>query len=584
MSKRIKILSEQLSNKIAAGEVVERPASVLKELLENSLDAGATDVVVEIENGGRKLVKVIDNGSGMSREDVLLSLERHATSKISSDSDLFNLGTLGFRGEALPSISSVSRFTISSRENGALEGTELYAEGGMVKSVTSCGMPAGTVVTVRNLFFNTPARLKFLKSAETEISHISDTVLRLAISRPDVKFTLLTDGKTSFRALKESLQERATTLLGKSIAKELFPVELADEEVRISGLASRPECSRANASYLYTYINGRFVKDRVVQHGILSAYRNILEKGRYPVVVLFIDIPPQEVDVNVHPTKHEVRFREQNKVHDLIRNAVETVLRRTPWLVRHEEVIVPATTLRPVHVAETSTSYKTHHQQALHLPRTVTNISAPSISSHQPLAPQETGFFSALTLIGQLSAAYILCQDNTDLILIDQHAAHERVAYEKLRNEFHQGRVESQGLLFPLSMEMNHHDAATASQFREQLATIGFIVEDFGGTTRILNAVPRICADTDCQTLLLDIISELQQAGRNSSFDQLVDNLLATVACHSVVRGRSLLTSQEIQALFAAMDKTDFSANCPHGRPVMVRITAADIAKMFKRS
>ena len=372
MSVRIKILPENLTNKIAAGEVVERPASVVKELVENALDAGCSEVVVEIEGGGRRLIRVTDNGSGMSREDALLSLERHATSKISTDGDLFHLATLGFRGEALPSIASVSRFTLATRAEGQIEGTEIYAEGGRIKEVKACGMARGTAISVRNLFFNTPARLKFMKSTETETGHVGEFMTRLAISRPAVRFTFLSEGRTVFRALDDDLQGRVAALLGARLAADLYPVAYAGKELSVTGLVARPECSRSAASHLFTYINGRYIRDKVVQHAILQACRNFMERGRYPVVVLFIEVPPGEVDVNVHPTKHEVRFREQGKVHDAIRTAVESVLRATPWVrstARQEPAVdaaappSPASSLRVAGVREALARYQPGPEQ-----------------------------------------------------------------------------------------------------------------------------------------------------------------------------------------------------------------------------
>ena len=303
MSARIKILPEQLTNKIAAGEVVERPASVVKELVENSLDAGCGELTVEIEGGGKRLIKVSDNGCGMSREDALLSLERHATSKVSNADDLFRLSTLGFRGEAIPSVASVSRFDLASRETGSLEGTEIYAEGGRIKEVKSCGMAEGTVISVRNLFFNTPARLKFMKSNETEAGHIGELLTRMAISRPEVRFTYINDGKTVFRLLPGDVRSRVAALLGSSLAGDMPSFDASVEGLSLSGLLGRADQSRSSAASLYTYINGRFIRDKVVQHAVMQSYRNVLERGRYPVVVLFIELPAGEVDVNVHPTK-----------------------------------------------------------------------------------------------------------------------------------------------------------------------------------------------------------------------------------------------------------------------------------------
>jgi DNA mismatch repair protein MutL len=599
---RIKILPENLTNKIAAGEVVERPASVVKELVENALDAGCSEVVVEIEAGGRRLIKVSDTGCGMSREDALLALERHATSKIASDSDLFSLATLGFRGEALPSIASVSRFTLASRESGELEGTEIYAEGGRIKEVKSCGMAEGTVISVRNLFFNTPARLKFMKSSDTESGHVGDLLTKLAISRPDVRFTYLNDGRTIFRALDADLRERVATLLGRALTADLYPLDLQDGPLAVGGLIGKPECNRSAASHLYTYINGRFIKDKVVQHAVLQAYRNFLERGRYPVVALFINIPPDEVDVNVHPTKHEVRFRDQGRVHDAIQAAVESVLRATPWVQKSASLTlaVPqplstASATRVAGVKEALARYtpEKHRQQAFIVPPPVpfqrregivppaARVESPFIKSAGP--PEPGGYFSSLAIIGQFNAAYILCQEGTDLVIIDQHAAHERVAFERLKAEFAAAGVESQRLLFPETIELSFKEGAVLRENLAGLELLGFSLEEFGGSTRLLNAVPRILSGTDYLRTLRDILEELQSLGRSRTFADALEEILSRIACHSVVRGTHPLSVDEISALFVQMDATEFSSNCPHGRPVLRIVTLPEIERMFKR-
>ena len=603
MASRIKILPENLTNKIAAGEVVERPASVVKELVENALDAGCSEVLVEIEAGGRRLIKVSDTGSGMSRQDALLALERHATSKIASDSDLFSLATLGFRGEALPSIASVSRFTLAARERGELEGTEIYAEGGRIKEVKSCGMAEGTVISVRNLFFNTPARLKFMKSSDTESGHVGDLLTKLAISRPDVRFIYKNDGRTIFRALDADLRERVATLLGRSLTADLYPVDFRDGPLTVSGLIGKPECNRSAASHLYTYINGRFIKDKVVHHAVLQAYRNFLERGRYPVVALFIHIPPDEVDVNVHPTKHEVRFREQGRVHDAIQAAVESVLRATPWLHRSAPPLpfaapppsaTPAST-RVTEVKEALARYnpEKHRQQAFNVAPPAPFQQRESVvpSSAQMESPVvkgagqsgSGGYFSSLAVIGQFNAAYILCQEGTDLILIDQHAAHERVAFERLKAEFAAAGVESQRLLFPATVELSFKEGAVLREHLAGLELLGFSLEEFGGSTWLLNAVPRLLSSTDYLRTLRDILEELQSLGRSRTFADALEEILARIACHSVVRGVHPLTLQEIRALFVQMDATEFSSNCPHGRPVLRTLTLPEIERMFKR-
>lgn len=603
MSPRIKILPENLTNKIAAGEVVERPASVVKELVENALDAGCGDLVVEIEQGGRKLIKVSDDGCGMTREDALLALERHATSKIATDADLFGLSTLGFRGEALPSIASVSRFTLATRESAQIEGTEIYAEGGRIKEVKSCGMAVGTVITVRNLFFNTPARLKFMKSSETEAGHVGDLLTRLAISRPQTRFTYSAEGRTVFRLLPGDLLQRVTSLLGGTIGKALYPVDFIDGPLSVSGLVASPDCSRSAASHLYTFINGRFIRDKVVQHAILQSYRNFLERGRYPVVVLFIGLPPGEVDVNVHPTKHEVRFREQARVHDGIVAAVESVLRSTPWLGKGRDPATPLSGARPDSpvssariegVREALTRYQPLplRQGSFPVPPPVQRGGrdavpqlpvVPDIIDNKHATASASGYFSSLAVIGQYHGSYIVCQDETDLVLIDQHAAHERVAFERLKAQFAAGGVESQGLLFTETLEFSFREGAVLSEYRGDLARLGYELEEFGGTTWLLKGVPRLLIGGDYQRILRDVVEELQSLGKSRSFADSLEDILARLACHSVVRGVHPLGHDQIAALFAQMDATDFSSNCPHGRPVSRTLTLAEIERLFKR-
>lgn len=611
MSSRIKILPENLSNKIAAGEVVERPASVVKELVENAIDAGATEIVVEFENGGKRLIRVSDNGCGMSREDALLALERHATSKITADDDLLAISTLGFRGEALPSIASVARFSLSSRERGAIEGTEIYGEGGKLKEVKACGMAEGTVIEVRNLFYNTPARLKFLKSRETESGHVADQVTRLALSRPDVRFTCTNDGRTLFRALNGDMVERIGALLGRSVATELFPVKGTDDGLRLNGMAGKPECSRAAASHLYTFVNGRFVRDRVVHHAVLQAYRRFLERGRYPVAVLFLELPAGDVDVNVHPTKHEVRFRDQSRVHDFIVSSLETMLQSTPWVrktnaavIASEPVPVPRSDSRVESVRETLGRYqssqvapvtRTSIDQVVQEPR-IQKSQEPlfrperEVSSCRSVAPDETsvqsggGFFSTLTILGQYLDAYLLCQDGEDLLLIDQHAAHERVAFERLKEQFASDGVESQGLLFPEVLELSHAEAVLLDEHAALFRRFGFDLEAFGGQSRVVKGVPRMVAQGAYIRVLRDTLEELAVLGRSRAVTDVQEDILMRIACHSVIRGRQTLAAAEISALLCALDSVGFASNCPHGRPILKRISRADVEKMFKRT
>ena len=597
MTQRISILPENITNKIAAGEVVERPASVIKELVENSLDAGASDISIEIAAGGRRLLKVTDNGHGMTREDALLSLERHATSKIKSDQDLDGIMTLGFRGEALPSIASVSRFRLATRQAGSIEGTEIIVEGGKVRDVRSCGMAPGTSVTVEQLFFNTPARLKFLKSAETEAAHAGDAVTRMAVSRPDTAFSFTSDGRELLRAQRGNLRRRLTQAVGKDAAS-CFEVDASLEGVHISGFVSGPAAVRSTTGAMFTYINGRYVRDRVVQHAIMQAYRGVIDRGRYPVAALFITVPAGEVDVNVHPTKHEVRFRRQSLVHDTIQQALEQVLGASPWLQSSPATVPQAALPRP----DTSQAYRERiaaaAQASLALPRATAGTfppvrtgSPPPAAIHDPgvpfqpaAAPPADGYFSSLAVIGQFHGEYILCQSGDSLVVIDQHAASERVAYQRLRAQHRSGEVESQRLLFPEPLELTFAEAECARRNDERLASLGFELEPFGGTTVIVSAVPRLASSAACMALVRDTLAELEGIGATSAFQEALDDILARIACHSVVRGFHPLDSRQIGELLRSMDDTGFAASCPHGRPVSHVITLAELEKIFKRT
>jgi DNA mismatch repair protein MutL len=597
MSSRIRILPENLANRIAAGEVVERPAAVVKELVENSIDAGATDILVEIENGGKRLIRVVDNGSGMSREDALLSLERHATSKLTSDAELAAIATLGFRGEALPSIASVSRMVLASRESSSLEGAEIYSEGGRIVTVKAHGMAVGTSIEVRGLFFNTPARLKFMRSSVTESGHVGELLVRLALSRPDIRFSYICDAKTQFIALPGDLQSRIATFINKDALTDLWPVEYAEAGISITGLVGGPSLTRSNSSGLYTYINGRFIRDKVVQHAVIQAYRGVIDKGRFPVLALFIEIPFSDVDINVHPTKHEVRFREQGKVHDYIFAAIGGVLSRSPWVKRTTlsqaktlYVDNPSAQDRLSGVKDALACYNPAQDKQLSAFTPVSRIPASSSLLRNDPQPEadvgkdDVGYYSSLAVIGQYKSMYILCQDGADLVLIDQHAAHERIAYQRLRSEHARGGIESQMLLFPETIELSYGEAATLTEHAVKIASLGFEVEHFGGTTYAVKAVPRLIAATGYLAALREILSELEQLSRSVKAEQMLDSLLARVACHSVVRGNHALTLPEIKALLRQMDETDFAGTCPHGRPVLVKITLSEIEKMFKRS
>lgn len=609
MSGTIQILPEQLCNQIAAGEVVERPASVVKELLENALDAGATEITVEVERGGRRLIRVVDDGRGMSKDDALLCLERHATSKIRAADDLFALRTLGFRGEALPSIASVSRMLLRTHAAGEESGWEIYAEGGVIRRANAFGMPPGTTMEVRDLFFNTPARRKFLRKVETELGHIADLVTRLALASPQVRFRLVHDGRTLVDAYRQHrLAERVGALLGRPLLADLLELEVDDGQgMRLSGFISQPAVQRATTGALHLYINHRYVRDRVVRHALLEGYRHVLPRGRYPVVVLFLELDPGQVDVNVHPTKDEVRFREQRQVHDFIAEAVRRTLKSSSWLPESPEpqallqnapavsgadmgdaprAVAPSRDLRQ----EVQESLDTYTRT--HFPPPQPTVSAPAYASgafsspveSSPLPASEAGFFSSLRLIGQYRNSYLACQDGQDLVLIDQHAAHERIGFERLRKQYRQGRIPSQALLFPVVIEVDFAEAQALRDSLPHLERLGLIVEPFGGKSYVLKEIPQLLDAGQAEQLLRDLAAELRQIGRSTLAEDALEKVLILMACHGVIRANQALSPPQMTALLRDLDRVDFGAQCPHGRPVMVRQRLAEIEKMFKRS
>lgn len=611
MSRRIHILPENLCNKIAAGEVVERPASVVKELIENSLDAGAGEIHVEIEKGGRKLIRITDDGCGMGKEDIFLCLERHATSKIASDDDLFRLTTLGFRGEALPSIASVARMVLRSRPAEAEEGMEIHVDCGQIRKTASCGMAPGTVIEVRDLFYRLPARRKFLRRDETEMAHIGDVVTKMALAHPGVQFRLSHQGRTLVDVRRnENLRTRVAGLLGRQVAGQLLEFDHRGAEGRVHGLVSPPDLSRATSGGIFTFVNGRAIRDKVVQHAVMEAYRTLLPRGRYPVLVLFLDIDPGEVDVNVHPTKHEVRFRRQGQVHDFILACLRQTLRGSSWLTPPEvedgrtpgkpatEENSPGVAYRQ-RIQETLDRYGTRTapsrpDQAPSVvwsdkspkrsePQAVTNSSVVSDQAERP-SELSLGFFSGLRYLGQYHDSYLLCQDGDDLVIIDQHAAHERIGFERLKQGWQSGQVERQSLLFPPVMELSRSESDLVQTHLNDFARFGFELEHFGGHSWVLKAIPQILAKDDAEGLVRDVIDELAGLGQSSRLDDAVDRVLVTMACHSMVRANQALAKEQVAALLRQLDTVDFSSHCPHGRPVMHRFRLGEIERLFHRT
>ncbi len=602
-ARRVALLPDALANQIAAGEVVERPASVVKELVENALDAGASRVFVDLEGAGQRLVRVVDDGCGMDRHDALLAVQRHATSKIQTSDDLAAILTLGFRGEALPSIASVSRFLLVTRPEDAPVGTEIRIDGGAAPQVRDAGGPVGTRIEVRDLFHNVPARLKFLKKAPTELGHVQGLMTAFALGYPYVHFRLTHGGRVLIdHPVAPSLEQRIFQVLGRQLAERMFPVRL-EGPVSVMGCLSEPTCNRANQDGVHAFVNGRRVRDRVIHHALLSAYGNLLDRGRHPYAVLYLHVPPDEVDVNVHPTKAEVRFVRSGAIHEALTRACKVTLSSTPWLDRAPApVYAPRPDLdasRALAVGEPTPATSPTSLPPTPLPMDVYGLSTrparhappPPATLRAPVRAQELvfeepvgrGYFSRMRVVGQVARTYLVCEDREGVYIIDQHAAHERVGYERIKAGFCTARLARQQLLIPLQLELSTAEAAALRDHTDTLERLGFTVEPFGGATWQIVTVPALLARAEPARLVRDIVAELVDIGHASLMQAHLDLLFSTMACHTVVRAGDTLSHDEIRELLRAMDEVDLGANCPHGRPVLVTLPFDELARRLHR-
>jgi len=575
---KIQILSDEMASRIAAGEVVERPASAVKELIENSLDASATEIFISIEKSGTSLIRVSDNGEGMAPEDLNLAVERHATSKLKVDEDLFRIATLGFRGEALPSIGSVSKLQVVSRSLNTPTAQKLCVEGGKKGEMLPTAAAVGTSIEIKEIFFNTPARRKFLKAPATELSHICDAVNRMALAYPGVHFRLEHDGRTvaDYVSVNDG-QDRLYQVFGREIAEGLAAFDWRQGELAAHGFLSSVPLSFPNARYLYTFVNRRYVRDKVLTHAVLQGYETLLMKGQYPAVVLFLQVPFGEVDVNVHPAKFEVRFRRQSDVHEAVARAIRQALR--------QEAKEPG--LRSGAIS--SSSFSGVREVALPYglsARTAPDNPAPTYGNVFTLPPRDAaqeGFYSSMRVLGQILGCYLVCASSQGLALIDQHAAHERVAFEKLRRQMDAGKVAMQNLLIPQTVRLSAGEMMLLEQKLDVLRRFGFDLEPFGPDAYAIHSVPALLPEGDYSQVVRQMVADLAEVDTSSKLREHLEDRLATIACHSVIRANRMLEMDEMRALLSDLDQIDFATQCPHGRPVLIEISRDELERMFKR-
>lgn len=613
VSPRIVRLPPQLIDQIAAGEVVERAASVVKELCENSIDAGARRIDVEITAGGRTSIRIVDDGCGMSPQELRLALERHATSKIRCADDLWGVQTFGFRGEALPSIASVSRLTVQSRPVDADEGFLLRVEAGREVEARAVGMPQGTQIEVRDLFFNTPARLKFQKTEATETSNVSEALLRLAVANPDVHFRLRNNGRVAMDLPPHrDLAERVRAAMSRRGAGVLHEAVGDENGVCVQAFLAGPDCASTTARNTFLFVGRRFVRDRSLLQAVCMGYGETLEKGRYPLAALFLDVPGDELDVNVHPQKLEVRFAQPQPVYAAVRHVLASALARAPWMQTQapRAFSLPPSSLskggvaassgeraaRPSHPAAAPQSLRPlNFDNVFAAPSTPKPlaVSALAIAETMPVpaapagaygAAMDSGALSPLRYLGALANTFLLLEAHDGgLVMVDQHAAHERVMFQKLRSGFQARSVAQQRLLFPIPIEVDEAAMASLAVAGTTLERLGFDVGAFGAQTLLVRAIPELLAKADPKPLVLDVLARLAEDQAPELVGTRADKVLATMACHSAVRAGDALDPPRVQGLLQQLDAVDWRSHCPHGRPVLVRMSLSDIERQFGR-
>jgi DNA mismatch repair protein MutL len=584
----IQLLSDQVINKIAAGEVVERPASVMKELFENALDAGATQVDVEVIRGGQQLIAITDNGCGMGRDQALLSIERHATSKIRTEADIENIHTLGFRGEALSSIASVSRFTLITRIKEELAGTEIQIAGGKMLSVEDIGCPVGTRMEIRNLFFNVPARRKFLRAEQTELAHIRQLFLVHALAHPAIGMSLKVDERMVYNLpMAGKMEDRIAELYTPGFLEQLLPLNYSDGEHTITGFAGLPQTGRKDRQEQYVFINGRPAGAPVVYHALNEAYHSLIAKGRFPAVFLFIEMEPSLVDVNVHPTKKEVRFRRPNQ----LRDAVGAALNKALAFQSLEEpgganipACPPVAPIRPRFEAQKKMEQLLVRPELVE--RRTPKAETPKAQSLEPKASPGSASQSPwgwCRIVGQIGENYVVLETEDGFVLMEPRAAHERVLFEKFMAAAHQHAVQKQGLLAPETITLLPSDAQIVRDNIDVLQELGFGVSEFGGDTFIVDALPVYVQDGPVESLLVEIARELEKSGKKRGARELVQEKIAQAACQTAVRTKDQLSETEIEKLVADLAKTEMPYTSPRGRPTLIYTSFTELNRKFSR-
>ncbi len=581
----IRVLPELLISQIAAGEVVDRPAAALKELLENSVDAGAREISVQLAAGGVKLIKVVDDGSGIARDELPLALARHATSKIASSADLERVMSLGFRGEALASIASVAHLTLTSHRAGDKHAWTIAASGPELSAVTPAPLATGTSVEVRDLYFNTPARRKFLKSEATEYAHCEEAFKRIALSRSELAFTLQHNGRVRWHLKAQPLAERIAALLGDELPTSSLMVDEASAGLKLSGCIGLPAHARAGRDAQHFFVNSRFVRDKLLSHAVRQAYQDVLHHDRHPAFVLFLEIDPSRVDVNVHPTKIEVRFRDAHSMHQFVFHALNKALAGTAAGATAAHVAAgPTTSVAPA----PSASYGRQESMTLGVaqPAGFYDTLFGQRAAPPPLRePQVSGDVTPPLgfALAQLAGIYILAQNGQGLVVVDMHAAHERIMYEKLKGALDRREIPMQPLLVPVTFSAEALDVATVEEHQNVLQKIGFDLAIMSPMTLVARGVPAMLQDADAQALAYDVLRDVREFGASRVLTERRDELLATMACHAAVRANRKLTVPEMDALLREMEETERSGQCGHGRPTWHVISLADLDRMFMR-